>query len=128
MEKIKCKTCGALSMVPMEVALEKESDILASAVVDADPRSRFYTCHVCGDNWLSVKEKESSGQCTITFVHQMGMVPVLKRIAHLQTPIILKDTTVDHWSYFLDGQEIDEDIWLEKLSKRRQVLKSICTN
>ena len=35
--------------------------------------ARFFTCHVCGDNWLSVKQTDFGGDCRITFVHQMGM-------------------------------------------------------
>lgn len=128
MDKLKCKTCGANSMVPMEVAIEEDSENLSASLFDHEPQSRFYTCHVCGDNWLSVKEMEDTGQYKITFVHQMGMAPVLKRIAHMQTPVLLDQKAVDHWVYFLDDQEIDREVWFDKLSKRRKVLKSICTN
>ena len=128
MERLQCKTCGAFSMIPMEVAIDSEEFEEQADLLSHEPESRFYTCHVCGDNWLSVKETEDSGECKITFVHQMGMAPVLKRIAHMQTEIVLKDATVDSWSYFLDDQEIDQEVWFDKLAGRRRVLKSICTN
>ena len=38
------------------------------------------------------------------------------------------EDTVDYWIYFLDDQEIDQEVWFDKLSKRREILKSICTN
>lgn len=114
-------------MVPMEVAIEDDQDE-DDALFDHEPESRFYTCHVCGDNWLSVKETEDTGRCKITFVHQMGMAPVLKRIAHMQTEIVLSENAVEGWTYFLDDQEIDQEVWFDKLSKRRRILKSICSN
>ncbi len=127
MERIQCKTCGSHSMIPMEVAVEADEEALP-LMVPPDPESRFYTCHVCGDNWLSVKETDDVGLCTITFVHQMGMEPVLKRIAHMQPPIILTEKAVGEWIYLLDDQEVDQDVWFDKLARRRQILKSICTN
>ena len=127
MDKLKCKTCGALSMIPIEVAIEEDPGDL-SALLDHEPESRFYTCHVCGDNWLSVTEQEGGGQCKITLVHQMGMSPVLKRITHTHTLVFRKDEPAADWTYFLDDQEIDQEVWLDKLSKRRQVLRAICMN
>ena len=115
MEKLKCKTCGTYSMMPMEVAIDEEELDQISSLFDQEPESRFYTCHVCGDNWLSVIETENSGECKITFVHQMGMFPVLKRIAHMQTEAIVNEDTVDYWIYFLDDQEIDQEVWYDKL-------------
>jgi len=122
MEKLKCKACGCYSMVPMEVSLE--SDI----VEDQQAVSKFYACHVCGDNWLSVREEEDTGESRVTFVHQMGMSPVLKRVAHLQKHLVLQETTVEKWEYFFDDEVIEEEKWQEKLASRRKVLKSICTN
>lgn len=109
-------------MMPMEVAVEEEGDVLGN-----EQESRFFTCHVCGDNWLSVKET-GEGVCQITFIHQMGMEPVLKRVAHMQTPILLSDNTVEDWDYFLGEDEVKEEEWHEKLTDRRQVLKSVCSN
>lgn len=127
MEKLQCKACGSYSMVPMDVVVEKD-DILEEANLLGDDReSRFYTCHVCGDNWLSVKETRRN-DCKITFVHQMGMSPELKRIAHLGTHVVLNDDTVDRWEYFLDDEKIDSDAWHERLVTRRKVLRSICSN
>ena len=124
MERLKCKACSSYSMVPMEVIV-KDDDPLQDV---GDHESRFYTCHVCGDNWLSVKETNEGALSKITFIHQMGMAPVLKRVAQVHTELILKETTVDSWSYFLDEDEVSRDSWLEKLSSRRKVLKSVCCN
>ncbi len=111
-------------MMPMEVAVEEQGDSL----IDTDQESRFYTCHVCGDNWLSVKEVGEDGDCRITFVHQMGMAPVLKRIAHMQNQILLPENSVGLWEYYIDDMEIAEESWHAKLNSRRRVLKSICAN
>ena len=123
MERLKCKACNCYSMVPMEVSLEEKEEEYES-ISD----SQFYTCHVCGDNWLSVREDEDTGDSRVTFVHQMGMSPVLKRVARLQKDILLKETTVEKWEYYLDDEEIDESSWQEKLTNRRKILKSICSN
>ncbi len=93
-----------------------------------DQESHFYTCHVCGDNWLSVKQTEDDGSCQITFVHQMGMEPELKRVAHMQTSVVLNEDTVDYWEYFLGEKEVTEDEWFEALKKRRSILKAVCSN
>ncbi len=97
-------------------------------LADGEQESRFYSCHVCGDNWLAVKEHESEGACLVTFIHQMGMAPVLKRVAHMQTHIVINESTVDNWEYYLDDEIVDESDWTETLNSRRQVLKSVCTN
>lgn len=125
MEKLHCKACGSYSMVPMDVVVEE--DVEGLDLESDEQESRFYTCHVCGDNWLSVKETQK-GDCKITFVHQMGMSPELKRIAHLDTPLVVNDDTVDHWEYYVDDEQIAPDAWHEKLVSRRKVLKSICSN
>lgn len=113
-------------MVPMEVSTQFDDE--EHAILGADCESRFFTCPVCGDNWLSVKETEPSGECRVTFVHQMGTDPELKRVALMQTPVLVQDNTVEEWQYFLDDQHIDEDIWFDKLQERRKVLKSVCSN
>ena len=107
----------------MEVSVAEEDE-----VKDAGSDSTFYSCHVCGDNWLSVREDETEGDTRVIFVHQMGMSPVLKRIAFLQRDDVLQDTTVDKWEYYFDDEEIEENTWQEKLLNRRKILKSICTN
>lgn len=122
MERLKCKACNCYSMVPMEVSLEAEE------IEDPNTDSKFYTCHVCGDNWLSVREDEDTGESRVTFVHQMGMSPILKRVAHLQKNMVLKETTVEKWEYYFDDDLIEENKWQEKLATRRKILKSICTN
>jgi len=123
MELLKCKACGCYSMVPMEVSVMQDSESLFG-----EQESRFYTCHVCGDNWLSVKQTEADGTCQITFVHQMGMEPELKRIAHMQTPVVLNENTVDSWEYYVGEEAVDEEAWREKLKERRMILKSVCCN
>jgi hypothetical protein len=114
-------------MVPMDVVVEQDDVQEEPKLLGEDQESRFYTCHVCGDNWLSVKETRRDN-CKITFVHQMGMSPELKRIAHMGTPVVANDDTVDKWEYYLDDERIDSDSWHEKLVKRRKVLRSICSN
>jgi hypothetical protein len=111
-------------MMPMEVAVEDNG----KSLLDAEQESRFYTCHVCGDNWLSVKEMDDQGQCKITFIHQMGMAPILKRVAHMQNQVLITETSIDLWEYYVDDVETEEGAWHSKLNNRRKVLKSICTN
>lgn len=111
-------------MMPMEVAVDEQG----GSILESEQESRFYTCHVCGDNWLSVKEVGINGDCMITFVHQMGMAPVLKRVAHMQNNVLITESSVGLWEYYIDDVEIEEVAWHSKLSNRRKVLKSICAN
>ena len=127
MEKVTCKTCGCDSLIPMQVVVDDENDEINELIGD-EQESRFYSCQVCGDNWLSVKEKRVSGACTITYVHQMGTSPVLKRVAHMSNPVVLSDQTVDEWEYFLGGEPVAKEEWHDKLSSRRDILKSVCMN
>lgn len=124
MERMTCKTCGCESMMPMQVRFSDTE----SASKEQAPDSRFFTCHVCGDNWLSVKETARDGAFTITFVHQMGTEPILKRVAHLEDEVLSTDDAVTAWDYFLDDEVIDQEVWFDKLSARRKILKSVCTN
>ncbi len=127
MKKLKCKTCGCESLTPMQVIIEDERDEIDQLLGD-EQESRFYSCQVCGDNWLSVKEKSTDGACTVTFVHQMGTSPVLKRVAHLNNHLVLNEDTVDEWEYFLGDEPVDKEEWHDTLSDRRDVLKSVCMN
>ncbi|WP_022834616.1 hypothetical protein [Salisaeta longa] len=126
MEKLTCKTCGCQSLQPMQVVLDDEDDDLS--LLGGEQESRFYSCQVCGDNWLSVKEKTTDGACTITFVHQMGTAPVLKRIAHMDNAIVVETDNVDEWEYYVDEERVDESDWREELSDRRDLLRATCTN
>ncbi len=126
MERLKCKACGCYSMVPVEVNGEELDE--EALLLGGDQESRFFTCHVCGDNWLSVKQSEMGGPTQITFVHQMGMQPTLKRVAQMSTPVVLNEGTVDRWEYYLGDDEVGERRWRKALKKRRFVLRSICTN
>ena len=125
MERLICKACGSESMVPVEIDEEAEQQ---ARPLSGEQESRFFTCHVCGDNWLSVKNTNAGGDCRITFVHQMGMQPTLKRIAHMSTPIVLSESTVEGWNYFLGDDEVEETEWRDQLDHRRWLLRSICSN
>lgn len=111
-------------MLPME--LEPDESDRSEGLVD-DHEARFFTCHVCGDNWLTVRRVED-GDCKITFVHQMGLQPLLKRTAHMATPVVLTEDTVEQWDYYLGDDEVAESDWRDTLDERRRVLRSICTN
>lgn len=126
MEKLRCKTCGCESLRPMQVVFEEEDEF--NDLLGEEQESRFYSCQVCGDNWLSVKEKTADGECTITFVHQMGTSPVLKRVAHMTNSVVISDESVDEWEYFKGDQSIDESEWEDTLSDRRDTLKATCMN
>lgn len=144
MEFLKCKACGSYGMVPMDVTLFEESgdegDSLElrgdlsdefSDQADGDSEgeeSRFYSCHVCGDNWLSIRKLGNEGDTRITFIHQMGVQPVLRRVGHVEPRVALGDDSVRNWEYFLDETEVEEGEWLGRLADRRKVLKAICTN
>ena len=125
MDRLQCKSCGSLSMLPMD--LEPDETDGDEFVDDDDQEARFFTCHVCGDNWLTVRRLED-GDCKITFVHQMGLQPLLKRTAHMTTPVVLNEDTIERWDYFLGDDEVAEGRWRETLDRRRRVLRSICTN
>jgi hypothetical protein len=115
-------------MVPMEVASGEDDAEDFGDDAEEGQESRFYSCHVCGDNWLSVKEPSDLGDCRVTFVHQMGMHPTLRRVAHLPTAEPVNEPAVDKWSYFLGDDEVDQSRWHKKLNNRRRILKSICSN
>ena len=111
-------------MLPMEL----EADEADSFDVTTDEHeARFFTCHVCGDNWLTVRRTEGA-DCKITFVHQMGLQPLLKRTAYMSTPVLLTEDTVERWDYFLGDDPVGEGDWRDTLDERRRVLRSICTN
>lgn len=126
MEKLTCKTCGCESLRPMQVVFEDEEEDLD--LVGEDQESRFYSCQVCGDNWLSVKERSADGECTITFVHQMGTNPILKRVAHMTNSIVISDESVEEWEYYKGDEPVNESEWQDILSDRRDLLKATCMN
>jgi hypothetical protein len=111
----------------MQVVLEEEEDEIQN-LLGGEQESRFYSCQVCGDNWLSVREKTADGECTVTFVHQMGTSPVLKRIAHMDNPLVVSDENVDEWEYYKGDDPIAEDEWYDTLDDRRDTLKATCMN
>lgn len=124
MDRLQCKACGSYSMLPMELEPDEADDL---ELMTEPHEARFFTCHVCGDNWLSVRRVED-GDCRITFVHQMGLQPLLKRTAHMTTPVVLNEGTVGHWDYFLGDDEVGEGAWRDTLDERRRILRSICSN
>jgi len=126
-EKLTCKTCGCESLRPMQVVLEEEQDEIQD-LLGGEQESRFYSCQVCGDNWLSVREKTADGDCTVTFVHQMGTSPVLKRVAHMDNPLLVSDENVDEWRYYKGDEPVAEEEWYDTLDDRRDTLKSTCMN
>ncbi len=123
MDRLQCKACKSYSMLPVELEPEENEEM---DLMD-DHEARFFTCHVCGDNWLTVRRVES-GDCRVTFVHQMGLQPILKRTAHMATPVLINEDTVDRWEYFLGDETVAEPAWRDKLHERRRVLRSICSN
>lgn len=127
MDKMTCKTCGCDSLQPMQVVFEDDETPDEIPFDDAQ-ESRFYSCQVCGDNWLTVKETTDDGSCTLTFVHQMGTSPVLKRVAHMTNTIVVDDENVEAWEYYLGEDQVDESEWHDTLSDRRETLKSTCMN
>lgn len=153
MEFLKCKACGSFGMVPMDVTLFEggsedgdslevrgrfsselsdppldEEDRSESSESEESEESRFYSCHVCGDNWLSIRKLDPAGDAKITFIHQMGVQPILRRVAHVTPEIAPAEEAVQHWEYYLDEVEVEEGEWLGRLADRRKVLKAICTN
>lgn len=127
-EKLTCKTCGCESLRPMQVVFEEHEDTDLKNLLGEEQESRFYSCQVCGDNWLSVKEKTADGECTITFVHQMGTSPVLKRVALMDNPLVVSDENVDEWRYYKGDEVVAEDEWQQTLDDRRETLKATCMN
>ena len=124
MDRLQCKACGSFSMLPMDLEADETDEL---DFMTDEHEARFFTCHVCGDNWLSVRRVEG-GDCRITFVHQMGLQPLLKRTATMTPSVVLNEDTVDRWDYFLGDSEVGEGRWRDTLDERRRVLRSICTN
>ncbi len=110
----------------MQVVLDDE-DVIDN-LPGEEQESRFYSCQVCGDNWLSVKQKTADGKCTITFVHQMGTSPVLKRVAYMSNSVVVSDESVEEWEYFKGEEPVAESEWESVLSSRRDTLKATCVN
>ncbi len=125
MEFLKCKACGTEAVVPVE--LPPDANFLSEMGDNAD-EVHFYSCQVCGDNWLSLKRTAMGGACELEFVHQMGMKPVLRRAAQLSNTVVMSEASVDHWAYFYGDAEVEEDDWRGRLDKRRSVLKATSLN
>lgn len=123
-----CDTCGARAVHLLPVELHYESDFAADLGGDFDEQeSRFHTCQVCGDNWLTV-EQVSEAEKTVTVVHQMGMSPALKRIGAIPAGENLLGTFLGTWEYFLDDEAVAEADWFSNLAERRRMLRSMSLN
>lgn len=123
MDHVPCNACGADGMTPIDLDRQSAERLGLPDSEDA----RLYTCQVCGDNWLSVRRVEDEG-CRITFIHQMGSEPLLKRVAYMSTPALINEQTVERWNYFLGEDEVPEAEWRTRLGRRRRILRSICLN
>jgi hypothetical protein len=124
MDRFKCRTCGMESMVNIEVEVEEGLD--APPLEDSTQDSEFVSCHVCGDNWLSIREL-GVHRVRMTFLHQMGMSPLLKCVGHI-VPGDTFDDDDEEWEFFVDDEVVDEDAWEGLLAERREVLRSVCSN
>lgn len=111
----------------MQVIFDEEEKEV-ERLLGEEQESRFYSCQVCGDNWLSVREKTTGGECTITFVHQMGTAPVLKRVAHMDNPVVVSNENVEKWKYYKGDEPVAEEEWQSTLEDRRETLKATCMN
>ncbi|MFO8100014.1 MAG: hypothetical protein R6T83_10405 [Salinibacter sp.] len=58
----------------------------------------------------------------------MGTSPVLKRVAHMDNPIVVSDDNVEAWEYYKGDRRIGEDEWEDTLTDRRETLKATCMN
>ena len=123
MDFLRCKACGSEAVLPLDVSAENGE----GAFEDAD-EAHFYTCQVCGDNWLSIKRNPLGGDCELTFVHQTNVEPLLRRTATMSNAVVMTERSVDHWSYFLGDDEVEETDWRAQLVERRRLLKAACTN
>ncbi len=124
MEKLTCKACGSASLVPMDVIVT-DDEIKISDVQPHGQESRYFTCRVCGDNFLSLRE-DYDGHTSITFIHQMGQEPELRRIGHLEDADELEGAVL--WEYYVGEEMVTESEWVDELRQRRSVLRSVCTN
>ena len=42
--------------------------------------------------------------------------------------VVISEESVEEWEYYLGDEPVPEDRWYDKLSDRRDVLKSVCMN
>lgn len=95
---------------------------------ERDKDSLFFSCHVCGDNWLSIRTTSESGRPLLVFVHQMGMNPILKRAGVFRFTYPEDGMVVDDWEYFIGDDSVTEGTWRTELDRRRFLLRSTCMN
>jgi hypothetical protein len=126
MDLLTCQACSSAGIVP--VAVEAERLDRHALRLGGDHESRFFTCHVCGDNWLVVRVTVAGGGTRITFIHQMGMEPTLRRCTNLSSPVQVMETGTHMWDYFLGEDAVAEGEWLALLQRRRLLLRSSCSN
>lgn len=126
MDLLLCQVCNTAGIVPVAVeAARLDRQVL---LLGGEHESRFFTCHVCGDNWLVVRITLAGGGTRITFIHQMGIEPTLRRCTNLTSPTQLMQVDALAWDYFLGDDVVPEGEWLAVLRQRRLVLRSTCSN
>jgi hypothetical protein len=126
---IECKCCGCKSVVPQiqeGPANGEFMDIRDQDVYDTSEENAFFTCIVCGDNWTSRKEKD--GDVEISFVHQIDMVPALRRKTVVPDEAYIQQVDEEDWEYYLGTNEIRKEEWFEILEDRREEIKSALVN
>ncbi len=122
MHLLTCKACGADAVTPLEMDTRH-----GDGVIEGADEAHFYTCQLCGDNWLSVRRDEGE-RPMLTFIHQMGMRPVLRRVAVMTNVVVMSEASVEMWSYYLGDDEVPEREWRSTLGERRQMLRSVTMN
>jgi hypothetical protein len=58
----------------------------------------------------------------------MGTSPVLKRVAHMDNPLVVSDEHVDEWEYYKGEEPVAEEEWHDVLDDRRETLRATCMN
>lgn len=122
MHLLTCKACGANAVTPLEMDTRH-----GIGPIEGAAEAHFYTCQLCGDNWMSVRRAEGE-RPMLTFIHQMGMKPELRRVAQMTNAVLMNEASVEAWSYYLGDDEVGEREWRDALGERRHVLRSVTMN
>lgn len=88
-----------------------------------------FACRVCGDNWLCVEHEEPGEDARITFVHQLGSRPSLKRVlVGRETSALRRGSEIGEWTYLIDDEPVSRRRWSRKLRARRRLLRAMLNN